>query len=47
MNEMDKKSVTQNYGVRYEGINVSMGRRRPYYGQVEEIWEHDYGGELG
>jgi hypothetical protein len=47
MKEKDKKSAAQNCGVRYDGIDESTGRRRPYYGQVEEIWEHDYGGELG
>ena len=44
--EKDKKSPTQNNEVRYEGIDVSMGQRRQYYGQVEEIWELDYDGEL-
>jgi uncharacterized protein YjaZ len=33
----DKKSIAQNSGVRYEGIDDSMGKRRQYYGQVEEI----------
>jgi hypothetical protein len=35
--EKDKKSATQNCGVRYEGIDMSTGQRRQYYGQVEEI----------
>jgi hypothetical protein len=44
--EKDKKSAVQNNGVRYEGIDESTGQRRQYYGQVEAIWELDYGGEL-
>jgi hypothetical protein len=42
----DKKSAAQNNGVRYEGIDESTGQRRPYYGQVKEIWELNYGSEL-
>jgi hypothetical protein len=44
--EKDKKSVAQNSGVRYEGIDEVTGETRTYYGQIEEIWELDYGGEL-
>jgi hypothetical protein len=39
----DKKSAAQNSCVRYEGIDESTNKRRHYYGQVEEIWELDYG----
>jgi hypothetical protein len=42
----DKKSAAQNSGVRYEGINESTGKTRTYFGQIEEIWELDYGSEL-
>lgn len=44
--EKDKKSAAQNCGVRYQGVDVSTGRKKQYYGQIEEIWELDYGGEL-
>ena len=44
--EKDKKSTAQNSGVLYEGIDESTGKRRQYYGLVEEIWELDYGDEL-
>ena len=44
--EKDKKSAAQNCGVRYQGVDASTGRKKPYYGQIEEIWELDYGGEL-
>jgi hypothetical protein len=44
--EKDKKSAAQNSGVRYEGIDESTGKTRTYFGQIEEIWELDYGGEL-
>ena len=46
MKEKDKKSATQNSGVRYEGIEESTGQSRTYSGQVEEIWELDYCGDL-
>ena len=46
MKEKDKKSVTHNSGVRYEGIDKSMGEIRTYFRQIEEIWELDYGGDL-
>jgi hypothetical protein len=46
MKEKDKRSAAQNSSVRYEGIDNSTGQRRLYYGQVEEIWELDYGGKL-
>jgi len=32
MKEKDKKSATQNGGVRYEGIDESMGETRTYFG---------------
>ena len=35
--EKDKKSATQNNGVRYEGIDESMGQTKTYFGQIEEI----------
>jgi hypothetical protein len=38
-----KKSAAQNSGVRYEGIDESTNKRTQYYGQVEEIYELDYG----
>ena len=44
--EKDKKSAAQNCGVRYVGIDESTGQRRSYFGQIEEIWELDYGGDL-
>jgi hypothetical protein len=44
--EKDKKSAAQNSGVRYEGIDESTGKTRTYYGQIEEIWELDYGGDI-
>jgi hypothetical protein len=42
----DKKSAAQNSAVRYEGIDKSTGKTRTYFGQIEEIWELDCGGEL-
>ena len=44
--EKDKKSASQNSGVRYEGIDEATGKTKTYYGQIEEIWKLDYGGEL-
>ena len=44
--EKDKKSTTQNSGVRYEGINEATRDTKAYFGQIEQIWELDYGGEL-
>ena len=44
--EKDKKSTTQNSGVRHEGIDDSTGLTRTYFGQIKDIWELDYGGEL-
>jgi len=44
--QMDGKSAAQNSGVRYEGIDEATGETKTYYGQIEEIWELDYGGEL-
>jgi hypothetical protein len=44
--DKDKKSVAQNSGVRYEGIDKATGETKTYYGQIEEIWELDYGGDL-
>ena len=44
--DKDKKSSAQNCGVRYEGEEEYTGQRRQYYGQVEEIWELDYGQNL-
>jgi hypothetical protein len=44
--DKDKKSVTKNSGVRYEGIDEATGETKTYYGQIEEIWELDYGGDL-
>jgi hypothetical protein len=41
--DKDKKSVAQNCGVRCVAIDPSMNKRTQYYGQVEEIWELDYG----
>jgi hypothetical protein len=32
MKEKDKKSVAQNNGVRYEGIDEATGETRTYYG---------------
>jgi len=46
MKGKDKKSVAQNSGVRYEGFDESIGESRTYFGQIEEIWELDYGGDL-
>jgi hypothetical protein len=44
--EKDKKSASQNSGARYEGIDEATGETKTYYGQIQEIWELDYGGEL-
>ena len=44
--EKDKKSAAQNCGVRYEGIDEATGDTKAYFGQIEQIWELDYGGEL-
>jgi hypothetical protein len=44
--EKDKKSTTHNSGVRYEGIDEAIGKMKSYYGQIKEIWELDYGGDL-
>jgi hypothetical protein len=44
--EKDKKSAAQNSGVRYEGVDDATGKTMTYYGQIEEIWELDYGGDL-
>ena len=44
--EKDRKSSSQNSRVRYEGIDEATGKTKTYYGQIEEIWKLDYGGEL-
>ena len=44
--EKDKKSASQNCGVRYEGIDEATQVTKSYYGRIEEIWELDYGGDL-
>ena len=44
--EKDRKSSSQNNRVRYEGIDEATRDTKAYYGQIEEIWELDYGGEL-
>jgi hypothetical protein len=44
--EKDKKSVAQNSGVQYEGVDDSTRKTRTYFGQIEDIWELDYGGDL-
>jgi hypothetical protein len=44
--EKDKKSATQNSGVRYEGIDESTGQTKIYFWHIEEIWELDYGNDL-
>jgi hypothetical protein len=44
--EKDKKSASQNCGVRYEGIDEATQGTKSYYGQIEEIWELDYAGDL-
>jgi len=44
--QKDGKSAAQNSGVRYEGIDEATWETKTYYGQIEEIWELDYGGEL-
>jgi hypothetical protein len=41
--DKDKKSTAQNCGDRCVAIDPSMNKRTQYYGQVEEIWELDYG----
>jgi hypothetical protein len=46
MKEKDKKSAAHNCGVRYEGIDEATGKTKTYYGQIEEIWELDYDGDL-
>jgi hypothetical protein len=46
MKEKDKKNAAHNCGVRYEGIDEATGKTKTYYGQIEEIWELDYGGDL-
>ena len=46
MKEKDKKTAAQNSGVRYEGIDETTRETKTYYGQIEEIWELDYGCEL-
>ena len=46
MKEKDKKSSSQNSEVRYEGIDKATANTKAYYGQLEDIWELDYGGEL-
>lgn len=44
--EKDKKNTAQNIGVRYGGIDKSTGQAGTYYGQIKDIWEFDYGGDL-
>jgi len=44
--EKDMKCAAQNNGVRYEGINKATRDTKAYFGQIEQIWELDYGGEL-
>ena len=46
MKEKDTKSAAWNCGVRYEGIDEATGDTKAYFGQIEHIWELDYGGEL-
>jgi hypothetical protein len=40
------KCAAQNNGVRYEGINKATRGTKAYFGQIEQIWELDYGSEL-
>jgi hypothetical protein len=40
--EKDKKSVTQNSGIRIEAIDPQ-GLKITYYGYIQDIWEFDYG----
>ena len=44
--DKDTKSASQNSGVRYEGIDERTKQIKTYYGQIEEIWELDYGDDL-
>ena len=46
MKQKDKKSAAQNSGARFEGIDEATWETKTYYGQIEKIWELDYGGEL-
>jgi hypothetical protein len=38
--------VAQNSSVQYEGIDEDTRKTKTYYGQIEEIWELDYDGDL-
>ena len=40
--DQDKKSTNQNSGVRFDATNCN-GQKETYYGQIEQIWELDYG----
>ena len=44
--EKDMKSVTQNIGVQYEGIDESTGEARTYYCKIKDIWKLEYGSDL-
>jgi hypothetical protein len=44
--DKDNKSAAQNNDVRYEGIDKATRKRTQFYGQIEEIWELDYGHNL-
>ena len=44
-NAKDKKSVSQNSGVRIEAIDT-MGQKSTYYGFIDDIWELDYGSNI-
>ncbi|MEM5398360.1 hypothetical protein, partial [Staphylococcus gallinarum] len=44
-NAKDKKSVSQNRGVRIEAIDTT-GQKSTYYGFIDDIWELDYGSNI-
>jgi hypothetical protein len=39
----DKKSMSQNSGVRCDALHSETGEETTYFGYVEDIWELDYG----
>jgi hypothetical protein len=39
----DKKSMSQNSGVRCDALHSETGEETIYFGFVEDIWELDYG----
>ena len=42
----DKKTVSQNSGVRIEALDERTGRNTTYFGVIDDIWEVHYGSNI-